>query len=137
MRVYVDSSALLKRVFAEAESEALALALRAHVDEGSVLVSSALAWVEVSRALRAYPDALGPVEVTSFADTALSGVLEKPLSAEVVALARRLTPPVLRTLDAIHLASALLVDADVLVAYDQRLLEATKTHGISISSPGR
>ncbi|MEO6144933.1 MAG: hypothetical protein ABIP19_13225 [Dermatophilaceae bacterium] len=53
------------------------------------------------------------------------------------ALARRLTPPVLRTLDAMHLASALLVDADVLVSYDQRLLETTKTHGISISSPGR
>lgn len=137
MRVYVDSSALLKRVFAETESEALTSALRVHVAEGSVLVSSALAWVEVSRALRAYPDSRGPMEVASLADTALSGVLEKPMSGEVVALARRLAPPVLRTLDAIHLASALLIDADVLVAYDQRLLEAAATNGISTSSPGR
>ncbi len=136
MRVCVDSSALLKRVFSEAESEALMSALRAHVAEGSVLVSSALAWVEVSRALRAYPDSLGPVEVGFVADTALSGVLEKPMSGEVIALARRLTQLVLRTLDAIHLASALLIDADVLVAYDQRLIEAATTHGISISSPG-
>jgi uncharacterized protein len=137
MHVYVDSSALLKRVFSEAEPEALISALRAHVAEGSVLVSSALAWVEVSRALRAYPGSLGPVEVGFVADTALSGVLEKPVSGEVIALARRLTPPVLRTLDAIHLASALLIDADVLMTYDQRLIEATTTHGISTSSPGR
>lgn len=137
MRVYVDSSALLKRVFSEAESTALTSALRAYVAEGSVLVSSTLAWVEVSRALRAYPGSRGPVEMGSLADTALSGVLEKPMSGEVIALARRLAPPVLRTLDAIHLASALLIDADVLVAYDQRLLEATTTHGISTSSPGR
>jgi uncharacterized protein len=137
MRVYVDSSALLKRVFSEAESESLISALRAHVGEGSVLVSSALAWVEVSRALLAYPDSRGPVEVGFVADTALSGVLEKPMSSEVIALARRLAPPVLRTLDAIHLASALLIDADVLVAYDQRLIEATASHGIRTSSPGR
>jgi hypothetical protein len=38
------------------------------------------------------------------------------VSGEVIALARRLAPPVLRTLDAIHLASALLIDADLLVA---------------------
>lgn len=137
MRVYVDSSALLKRVFFEAESAALTSALRAHVAEGSVLVSSALAWVEVSRALRAYPESREPVELGSLADTALSGILEKPMSGEVIALARRLAPPVLRTLDAIHLAAALLIDADLLVAYDQRLLEATTTHGIRTSSPGR
>ena len=107
MRVYVDSSALLKRVFSEAESEALISALRVHVSEGSVLVSSALAWVEVSRALRAYPGSLGPVEVGFVADTALSGVFEKPIGG------------------------------DLLVAYDQRLIEATTTHGISTSSPGR
>lgn len=136
MRVYVDSSALLKRVFAEAESQALMSALRAHIGEGSVLVSSALAWVEVSRALRAYPAVGAPVDVTSWADTALSGVLEKPMSGEVVALARRLTPAVLRTLDALHLSSAILVDADLLVAYDQRLLDAARAHGITVSSPG-
>lgn len=137
MRIYVDSSALLKRVFSEAESDALTAALRAYVVEGSVLVSSALAWVEVSRALRAYPVPHLPVEVGLLADTALSGILEKPISGEVIALARRLAPDELRTLDAIHLASALLVDADLLVAYDQRLLGATTTHGINISSPGR
>jgi uncharacterized protein len=137
VRIYVDSSALLKRVFSEQESEPLASALRAHVAEGSVLVSSSLAWVEVSRALRSYPGSSGPVELGVLADTALSGILEKPMTGEVIALARRLTPPELRTLDAIHLASALLIDADLLVAYDQRLLDATTTHGISVSSPAR
>ena len=102
-----------------------------------MLVSSSLAWVEVSRALRSYPGSSGPVELGVVADTARSGILKKSMSGEVIALARRLAPLELRTLDAIHLASALLIDADLLVAYDQRLLEATTTHGISTSSPGR
>ena len=86
MRVYVDSSALLKRVFSEKESEALTSALRAHVAAGSILVSSALAWVEVSQALRAYPVSRDPVEMGALADTALSGILEKPVGGEVIAL---------------------------------------------------
>jgi predicted nucleic acid-binding protein len=104
------------------------------VSTGDALISSALAWVEVSRALRA---ATGAVEADRLVDVAMSGVLEKPVSAEVVALARRLDPPVLRSLDAIHLASALLIDADVIVAYDQRLSAAAAHHGIRAMAPHR
>ncbi len=137
MRVYVDSSALLKRVFAEDESRALNAALTKYVRVDAALVTSSLAWVEVTRAARAHAAAAGaPVNVDELADIALSGVLEKPVSAEVIALARRLGPPVLRSLDALHLATALLVDANVLVAYDLRLLAATAEHGIPALSPG-
>ena len=66
---------------------------------------------------------------------ALSGILEIPIDADVVALARRLTPRVLGSLDAIHLASALLVGAHVVVAYDQRLLAAARDLGFSSSKP--
>ena len=52
MIVYVDSSALIKRVVAEPESEGLDLALAGHVADQDVLVSSSIAWVEVERALR-------------------------------------------------------------------------------------
>jgi predicted nucleic acid-binding protein len=41
-----------------------------------------------------------------------------------------------RTLDAIHLASALHVDADELLAYDTRLLAAAAEHGLLVASPG-
>lgn len=134
MRVYLDSSALLKRAFAEPESLALIRAVRGYVDDGTALVASSLAWVEVSRAVRA-ADNDKHLEVDDVVDTALSGVLEKPITAEVVALARRLRPSTLRSLDAIHLASALLLDVDVLLAYDRRLIDAAGDHRIRTLSP--
>lgn len=136
MRIYLDSSALLKRVFAEAESAALVSRLSVEIEADSSLTSSSLAWVEVSRAVRSAGAGDTTLRVEELKVTALSGVLEQPISPEVVALARRLTPPTLRTLDAIHLASALLLDADLVVAYDQRLLEAAQHHGLSTGSPG-
>lgn len=134
MRIYVDSGALLKRVFAEAESAALLSALSGYLDEDASLVSSSLAWVEVSRAVGTAAVGDTTLRVEGLTDTALSGIRLQPISAEVVALARRLTPPTLRSLGSIHLASALLIDADLLIAYDQRLLEAAQHHGLPVGS---
>lgn len=53
MRVYLDSSALLKRVVAEDESPSLRESLDEHRRNDDVLIASTLAWIEVSRALRA------------------------------------------------------------------------------------
>ena len=135
MRVYVDSSALLKRVFAKAESRALISTLRDFQQADTALVTSSLAWVEISRAIRAYANTEIDVEVDKLVEVSLSGVLEKPITSEVIALARRLNPAVLRSLDAIHLATALLVDADVILAYDLRLIEAAAEHKIRTLSP--
>jgi predicted nucleic acid-binding protein len=135
VRVYLDSSAVLKRVLAEAESADLVAVLDKHHAEGHVLVSSSLAWIEVARALRSLHRAT-LAEVADEVDAALSGVAEHPLVAEVVALARRVNPAVLRSLDAIHLASALLLDAAVVVTYDQRLAAACVDGGLAVASPG-
>ncbi len=135
MRIYVDSSALLKRVFAEDESHALVAALRTYVNDGEAIVASSLAWIEVSRAVRAYVPNAPSVDTDRLVDLALSGVHEQPISPEVVALARRLQPKVLRTLDAIHLSSALLLDADLVVAYDHRLTDAARQNDLAVSSP--
>lgn len=137
MRVYVDSSALLKRVLAEPESDALSSALAKHARDGVALVSSSLGWIEVSRALRARFTDRDDDDVNDRCDAALSGILERPIDADVVALARRLRPPVLRSLDAVHLASALLTDVDAIVAYDVHLLDAARHHGLTTASPGR
>jgi predicted nucleic acid-binding protein len=133
--VYVDSSALLKRVLDESESGALKTLLRGQVQRGTALVSSSLAWVEVSRAVRSTSAGNSEVDVDDLSGRALSGILARPISAEVVGLARRLQPAVLRSLDAIHLASAILLDVDLIVTYDQRLAEAARHHGMKISSP--
>ena len=57
------------------------------------------------------------------------------VSAQLLRAARKLTSGTIRTLDAIHLASALRVDADELLAYDQRLLTAAGEQGLQLASP--
>lgn len=136
MIVYVDSSALVKRVIRETESDAVDDALAAHTAAKDAIVSSALAWIEVERAVRAGCAASGTsLDPAELARVALSGIAESSISAEVVSLARRLDPPVLRSHDAIHLATAILVDADRLITYDDRLITAAKRHGVPISQP--
>ncbi|PWJ53487.1 PIN domain-containing protein [Quadrisphaera granulorum] len=131
-RLYLDSSALLKRVVDEAESEHLEDRLSDEVERGSLLCTSALSTVEVSRALArlGIPD---PGGATTSA--ALAGVHLSPLSDEVVALARRTGPALLRTLDALHLATAVLLDVDLVAAYDQRLLDAAAETGLATAEP--
>ena len=135
MKVYVDSSALIKRAVAEAESEAVEEALAQHVDAEDALVSSTLAWIEISRALRARLDGEDHDVVTEAIDDALSGIAERPITADVVSLARRIEPNVLRSLDAIHLATAVLLDADTVLTYDDRLAEAARHNGLTVSEP--
>ncbi len=136
MRVYLDSSALLKRVFLEPESNALIAWLREHEQAESALATSSLAWVEVTRAVRTFASRTPAVEVDELVEVATSGILERPMTSEVVALARRVHPPVLRTLDALHLASALVLDVDVLVTYDARLRQAAGENRIRTLAPG-
>lgn len=136
MRVYLDSSAVLKRVIAEEDSAALCAAVDGHHHRDALLVSSSLAWVEVARALRNIrPGTLAAV--SSDVDAALSGVAEHPIGPEVVALARRVNPDALGSRDAIHLASALLVDADLVLTYNSRLATACADNGVAVSAPAR
>jgi predicted nucleic acid-binding protein len=135
VRVYVDSSALIKRAIAEPESDALDAALSRHVDTDAALLSSSLAWVEVSRAIRTRLNDEDLDEVNDAMEVALSGIAERPMTAEVVSLARRIGPTVLRSLDAIHLATAVLLDADVIVTYDDRLADAARHNGLAVAAP--
>lgn len=128
MIVYVDTSALLKRVVVEDESEVLRSALATSSASGDLLASSTLTWVEVHRALRR-AEVDDPVVL---AGDALSGVDEFPLEPDVLGRARTIGPPVLRSLDAIHLASAVLMQADQLLTFDQRLAAAAREEGIAV-----
>lgn len=136
--IYLDSSALLKLLVEEAESEALATWLTEYSEEragtgGVAAVSSDLARVEVVRAARR----LNPQAVAS-ARTLVAQLDLVPLSREVVDLAADLGEPGLRSLDALHLASALLLggDLDVVVVYDQRLSAAAQDAGLAVVHPG-
>lgn len=138
VRVYFDSSALIKRSVQEAESDALEAAFDRYVVEEAVIISSSLAWVEVSRALRTRLDGAlyGDDEIHDAVDGALAGVAERLITGEVVGLARRVAPPLLRTLDAIHLATAIVLDVDEVVVYDDRLIEACQSNGLTTATPG-
>jgi uncharacterized protein len=64
-------------------------------------------------------------------------VIQIDTNTVVLESASRLPDPMLRTLDAIHVATALLIrdDLDVLVTYDQRMLAAAAAHGVPTASP--
>lgn len=129
--IYLDSSAVLKRVIVEGESAQLAVLLRERSNAGDLLTASSLTWLEVWRALRR----ASVIDVHSTARAALSGVAEFPLSDAVLTRARHIGPEQLRSLDAVHLASAVAVSADAIVTYDERLAAAANSLGIEVRAP--
>ena len=128
--IYFDTSALVKLVFDETESAALAewLTVRADVPK----VSSDLSTIELLRTCRRVDE--GAVEG---AVLLLGGIDLLPIDRAIVEKAATLIPTELRSLDAIHLASALSVKTNLtaLVAYDVRLCSAAAEAGIEVVSP--
>ncbi|WP_239341081.1 PIN domain-containing protein [Frankia sp. CiP3] len=61
-----------------------------------------------------------------------------PVERPILASAAALTDPLLRSLDAVHLATALRLDAPslVLVTYDKRLSAAASQEGLAVAAPG-
>ena len=128
--IYVDTSAFVKLVIREPES----LALREHVEQVTqVLISSALLEVEAMRAAR--QRGLAPGGIADL-EAALDEVVLLRITDAVRRRAKYLDPLSLRSLDAIHLATALEADVDSMIVYDQRLADAARANGISVSSPG-
>jgi len=128
--IYLDSSALLKLLFEEAESAALALWLSELT--GTPVVTSELARMEVVRAARRLD-----ADVVPAARVLMSQLDLIPLNSGLLDEAADLGEPLLRTLDAIHLASAHSIQADltVFVAYDIRLVAAADAAGIRSIRP--
>ena len=129
--LYLDSSALTKLVRPEAETEALQLFLSTAEEE---FVTSLLARIEVHRALnRASKDPGIDQDRLRFLFASLNFL---PMD-EVATSAARLHPPTLRSLDAIHLASALSLGNQLagFVAYDSRLADAARDFGIRVYAP--
>ena len=125
--IYLDTSAFLKFVWEENQSAAL---LDAIADQPTI--SSALLAVEARRSTLRVGAVLLPRT-----DLLLGEVTQVDLSPAVLESAGRMPDPHLRTLDAIHLATALLVreELDVLLSYDDRLLAAADAHGIPAAAP--
>lgn len=126
--IYLDTSALVKLIVDEAESRALIAYLRPQ----SMLGTSSLTRAELPRAVRRHDPAL-----LGASRRILTSLTYVELNSAVLDDAGALDPVGLRTLDAIHLASALLLGRSLtaLVAYDDRLIEAAALHGIPTARP--
>lgn len=130
MTGYLDASALVKLVVPEVETDALLRYLAHH----PVQATSVVAAVEVSRAVRR-----AGLDREERVDEVLDRVVLVALDDIVLRDARALPPTVLRTLDAIHVATARQLGGslEALVTYDDRLAEAARGFGIRVASPGR
>ena len=125
--VYVDSSALAKLVVLEPQTRALASHLR-----NRRVTTSELAVVEIARAEKL-------AEPGRRTGATARGVLAEadlvPVGPAILARAAALTSTRVRSLDAIHLATALELEPEELVAYDRRLLDAAEAAGLRTASP--
>jgi predicted nucleic acid-binding protein len=127
IRAYFDSSAIVKLTRNEPES----MALIDYLEEASIEASSSVvAEVEVLRNLR---------KLRLESDEALAGFYLLAFDDEVRRDAARIGRDSLRSLDAIHIATALAVgDRDLqFVTYDERQAEAARQAGLTVVQPGR
>jgi predicted nucleic acid-binding protein len=126
--VYLDTSAALKLLVEEAESTSIAQYLSGTADMD--LVASMLLYTELhcaSQRRTAIP--------ASLVTAVLKGVNLVDVTRSDFLIAAAL-PGRLRSADALHLATALRLQTDVLVTYDGELAEAAVQAGLTVSSPG-
>lgn len=125
---YVDTSAIVKLAVAEPESGAL----RRFLSRRQPLVTSALARTEVARALM--PS--GAEAVARGADV-LQRIQVMRINDRVLRDAGSMDPAELRSLDAIHLASARQLGSSLkqIVTYDERMADAATSLGWSVAAP--
>jgi predicted nucleic acid-binding protein len=133
--IYLDSAAVVKLVRVETESAALVTWLNARSSQP--LVASALVEVEVPRALRrSQPGVLGGVAAV------LARLHRVEINAAVRAIAGAYPDPMLRSLDAIHLATADVLSTSgrtitAFLTYDKRLAETARQAGLTVVMPGQ
>jgi uncharacterized protein len=126
---YLDSSAGVKLLAEEVESDALATYLNDVVAEGGSVVSGWLFETEVRRAATRL--GIAQSSVTSVLDRIDLAALDRSVFAE----AGLLPGDTLRSLDAVHIVTALRLGADMFVSYDTRQTAAADAVGLRTDSP--
>lgn len=123
---YVDASAMAKLVLEEPESPAM---LRWYA-ESDQLISSRIGVIETRRATMRHVFDPAQLEIV------LASITVVEIDAAIAQRAARVGPLGLRTLDAIHLATALAAgDLSAFVTYDDRLADAARMLGLPVVRP--
>jgi len=132
---YLDASAVVKLVVEEPESDAL----RSFIN-GADLISCELILTEVPRAIRraSARDERLPLDLLmARAEQTIDSIALAPLDRGLLLAAGALAEPMLRALDAIHVAAAVdLGPIDAFVSYDERQSAAARLAGVRTMSPG-
>jgi uncharacterized protein len=132
--IYLETSALVKLIRIEVESDAL----DEWLDERTELrwITSALTEVELPRAIRA-----GAAEGLPAVPSVMARLDRFEIDAVIRSTAAAYPNPALRSLDAIHLATAQtaasVAPLTALVTYDNRLMEAAEALGMTVVAPGK
>ena len=133
-RIYCDSSVLLKRYREEPDSETCSRELERMTLDGDFLLSSKLALVEVTRGIDRN---LPPEAAQEDLDEAVAKVLEDvdliSIDDFTLEVAGEIPGRHLGTLDAIHVATALIMRADLVITRDQRMIEACTEVGLAVA----
>ena len=130
--IYLDASALMKLVRREEETSALREWLDVRPEQS--VVTSEVGRVEVVRAARRVGSS-----VLAEARAVVGDLDLVTLDRAVQDVACDIGDPPLRTFDALHLASALLLGEALttFVAYDRRLADAARDAGLAVAAPGQ
>ncbi|NEC22565.1 type II toxin-antitoxin system VapC family toxin [Streptomyces parvus] len=142
--IYLDSSALVKLIVREKETDALVAFLAGRPQQRHV--TSELARTEVMRAVRRTrcgPQGQFLMDESTFnrllaaAETRLNATDQMAVDADILDAAGEFEEFNIRSLDAIHLASALTLRPALtdFVAYDARLREHAENHGFQAVAP--
>ena len=128
--IYLDTSALAKLIVRETETAALGQWLRPRAAQ--LWVTSIIGRVELVRVATRFAAENG-------ARLLLAGLDTIPLTEHVADVAQSTGSATLRTLDAIHLASALSVrdELTAFCCYDRRLLDAAGDAGLPVHAPAK
>jgi predicted nucleic acid-binding protein len=127
--IYFETSAAAKLLIEEAESAAMATFLDGFAEENHVIASSVLLETELRRtALRARLPQASATAVLDRLD-----LIE--LDRATFAAAAIFPDPNLRSLDALHLAAAMRVGADLFISYDERKIQSAIDLGLHVVSP--
>lgn len=126
---YLDTSVATKLVVEEPGSEALSAWIK---DQGPSFVASELLRVELLRACRRHsPDAMARAREVIDSATLMS------VTTDICIDAAGIDPAVVRSLDAVHIATALAIGDDLkgVVTYDQRMADGCRIYGLPVVAP--
>lgn len=124
--VYVDTSAAASLLKTEAHSLSLREWL---VNSKSPLISSALLETELRRV------AMRTGASQTRATAILTRIAQVQMDQSILRSAGQLSGPFLRSLDAIHIQTAMTIGARAVLTYDKRMMEAAEYFGIEVLAP--